>query len=388
MDERNSNVMQMEAPPEPVKNGARNGADGKGQAAPARIENGKEPARPIYRRPAFIIAFVVLALVGTVGFFYWLDARNYQETDDAYIDGHIVPITPQVSALVSAVHINDNEFVHKGDRLVDLDSTDFDVALQQAQGAQASFSGKLELAKASVESARSAVVEAQAEVDAQQVNFENADRDLKRYQELDERAKSQQAQDNALAAQKTALAQVEQAKAKLQSSQSQVISAQANVTAAEGDLKKATADTRKAQVNLGYCKIYAPFDGRVTSKNVDPGQYVTPAGPLFALVQTDVWVTANYKETQLDQMQPGQPVTIYVDAYPEKEFHGTVQSIQMGTGARFSVIPAENATGNFVKVVQRVPVKIVFDADPNGDANHLLSPGMSVDPSVRIRNGS
>jgi membrane fusion protein, multidrug efflux system len=388
MDERNSNLMQMEAAPEPVTNGARNGADGKSQLAPARTEQVKEPARPLYRRPAFIIAFVVLALLGAVGFFYWLDARNYQETDDAYIDGHIVPITAQVSALVSAVHVNDNEFVHKGDLLVELDPTDFDVALQQTQGAEASFNGKLELAKASVESARSAVVEAQAEVDAQQVNFENADRDLKRYQALDDRAKSQQAQDNALAAQKTALAQVEQAKAKLQSAQSQVISAQANVTAADGDLKKATADTRKAEVNLGYCKIYAPFDGRVTTKNVDIGMYVTPANPLFALVQSDVWVTANFKETQLDQMQPGQPVAISVDAYPDKEFHGTVQSIQMGTGARFSVIPAENATGNFVKVVQRVPVKIVFDSDPNGDPNRLLSPGMSVDPSVRIHGPS
>jgi membrane fusion protein (multidrug efflux system) len=350
-------------------------------------EPAKEPARPFYRRPAVMIALVVLVVLGIVGFFFWLDSRNFEDTDDAYVDGHVVPITPQVSALVSAIHIDDNQLVHKGDLLVELDPTDFEVALQQAQGAQASASGKLEQAKASVEAAKSAVVEAQAEVDAQQVNFENADRDLKRYLELDERAKSQQQQDNATAAQKTALAQVEKAKAQLQSAQSQVISAQANVTAADGDLKKAIADTRRAEVNLGYCKIYAPIDGRITSKNVDPGVYVTATNPLFQLVPSDVWVTANFKETQLDNMQPGQEVTISVDAYPDKEFRGKVQSVQMGTGSRFSVIPAENATGNFVKVVQRVPVKIVFDSDPNSDPNHLLAPGMSVEPKVRIHDG-
>jgi membrane fusion protein (multidrug efflux system) len=392
MNDRNASTVQTETIPKPpapehATNGNGNGIDGAGKAVAAVIGKTKQPARPFYRQPAFKIAFIALVITGVIGFFYWLDARHFQDTDDAYIDGHVVPITPQVSALVWAVHIDDNQLVHKGDLLVELDPTDFEVALQQMQGAEASASGKLEQAKASVEEARSAVVEGQAQLDMQQVNFENADRELKRYLALDDRAKSQQAQDNALAAQKTATAQVEQAKAKLQSAQSQVLSAQATVTAADGDLKKAMADTRRAQVNLGYCKIYAPSDGRITSKNVDIGMYVTPASPLFALVPADVWVTANFKETQLDDMRVGQPVSIFVDAYPDTEFHGKVQSIQMGTGARFSVIPAENATGNFVKVVQRVPVKIVFDSDPNGDPNHVLAPGMSVDPKVRVHDG-
>jgi membrane fusion protein, multidrug efflux system len=386
MSDRNQSTM-TEASPDLPPSTARNGKDGKAESSSERNAPVKAPARPIYRRPVALVGLIVIVLLIVGGIVYWFDARNFQDTDDAFIDGHVVPINPQVSALVAAIHIDDNQLVHKGDLLVELDPTDFEVALQQAQGSEASASGKLDLAKASVSSAQSAVVEAQAELDAQQVNFENADRDLKRYQQLDERAKSQQAQDNALAAQKTAQAQVEQARAKLQSSQSQVLSAQANVTAAEGDLKKAVADTKRAQVNLGYCKIFAPIDGRVTTKNVDPGAYVTPTNPLFALVPSDVWVTANFKETQLDQMQPGQPVTIAVDAYPDKEFHGTVQSVQMGTGSRFSVIPAENATGNFVKVVQRVPVKITFDTDPNSDPNHLLAPGMSVEPRVRINGG-
>jgi membrane fusion protein (multidrug efflux system) len=164
----------------------------------------------------------------------------------------------------------------------------------------------------------------------------------------------------------------------------QVTSAKASVTAAAGDYQKAQADTQRAQVNLGYCRIVAPTDGRITNKAVDAGTYVTPSGALFEIVPSDVWVVGNFKETQLNYMQPGQSVTVTVDAYPDMALHGKVDSIQSGTGSRFSVIPAENATGNFVKVVQRVPVKITLDGDPNADSKLLLSPGMSVEPDVRV----
>jgi membrane fusion protein (multidrug efflux system) len=246
----------------------------------------------------------------------------------------------------------------------------------------------LEQARTNIPAAESSVIEAQAELDSAQVNFDNTNRDLERYQGLDQRAKSQQQLDNATAAQKTAAAQVAQGKARLISAQTQVASARANVLATEGDYEKAQADSRQAQINLGYCRIVAPMDGRVTGKNVDPGMYVTSSSQLFVLVPADVWVIANFKETQLDLMRPGQKVSIEVDAYPEHEFQGTVQSIQAGTGSRFSVIPSENATGNFVKVVQRVPVKITFDGDENSDVGHVLAPGMSVEPTVRVRDGS
>jgi membrane fusion protein, multidrug efflux system len=369
-----------------ARTGEVNGNDKKLPAQADGAVQEKARARPFYLRPRGIIGLTILGILIVGGIFYWLDARNFEETDDAYIDGHVIAITPQVSAIVSKVLVNDNQLVHKGDLLVELDPTDFDVALQQAQGSEAAASGRLEQARAAIESSKSAVAEAQAELDAQQVNFENADRELKRYQALDDRNKSQQTLDNLLASQKTATAQVEQAKAKLQAAQSQVLSAQATVLADQGDMQKATADTRRAQVNLGYCKIYAPVDGQVTTKDVEAGVYVSSSNPLLAIVPTDVWVTANFKETQLDHMQAGDPVTISVDAYPDQEFHGKVESIQMGTGSRFSVIPAENATGNFVKVVQRVPTKIVFDADPNSDPKHLLAPGMSVNPKVRVRD--
>jgi membrane fusion protein (multidrug efflux system) len=348
----------------------------------------KAPRTPFYRRPAPIIFFLLVCLAAIAGGIYWLHARHFESTDDAYIDGHTIPISPQVSALVAAIHIDDNQFVHKGDLLVELDPTDYRAALAQAQGSEASAKGKLEQARTGVAAAQSAVDQAKAELDAAQVNFENANRDLQRYQGLDERAKSQQQLDNATMTQKTAAAQVQQARAKLATVQAQVASAMANVIAADGDYQKAQADTARAQINLSYCRIVAPEDGRVTNKNVDAGIYVTSSSQLFVLVPAEVWVVANFKETQLDHMQPGQPVKIKVDAYPDREFHGTVQSIQAGTGSRFSVIPAENATGNFVKVVQRVPVKITFDSDVNSDEKHLLSPGMSVEPIVQVREGS
>jgi membrane fusion protein (multidrug efflux system) len=355
--------------------------------APAAKPSGKAPAKPLYQRTPFLVFLAVVALVVFAGTIYWLHARNFEETDDAFIDGHVIAVTPQVSARVVKVNVNDNQLVHAGDVLVELDTTDFDVALQQAQGAQAAAAGRLEQARAGIPAAQSQVTEAQAMVDAQQVAFDNADRDLKRYLQLDERAKSQQAQDNATAAQKTAAAQLEQARAHLQSAQSQLAIARASVMAAEGDYNKAVADTRRAQVNLDYCHIRASVDGRITMKSIDVGSYVTPSNPIFSMVPLDVWVTANFKETQLDLMRAGQPVSITVDAYPDLQLTGKVDSIQMGTGSRFSVIPAENATGNFVKVVQRVPVKIVFDNPPNHDPNQLLAPGMSVYPSVRVREG-
>jgi membrane fusion protein (multidrug efflux system) len=355
-------------------------AEGNGEIVPT-----KAPERPSRRWRVLLIFIVVVAILAAAGAVYWLNARQFEETDDAFIDGHVIPISPQVSALVSAVHVDDNALVHKGDLLVELDPTDYEVAVAQARGSEASVRGKLEQARSGVPSARGAVLQAQAELDSAQVNFDNANRDLQRFNGLDPRARSQQQLDNTTATQKKAQADVEQAKAKLQTTIAQVATAQADVTAAEGDLQKAQADTRRAEVNLSYCRITAPSDGKVTNKIVDAGMYVTSATQLFQLVPARVWVTANFKETQLDRMRPGQAVTISVDAYPEREFHGTLSSIQAGTGSRFSVIPAENATGNFVKVVQRVPVKITFNTDVNDDTARLLAPGMSVQPKVRVR---
>jgi membrane fusion protein, multidrug efflux system len=364
--------------------------DGNGNAATGNGGNGKtadvEKSAGKSKRSNRVLAIVgIVTIVLTIaGVAYWLNARHFESTDDAFIDGHVVTISPQVSALVSAVHVNDNQFVHKGDLLVELDQTDFLVALNQARGSEAAANGKLEQARASIEAANSEVAEAQANLDSAQATHDNALRELKRYTSLDVQARSQEQLDNATSNEKTTAAAVEEAQAKLRSAQSDVVTAQADVVAAVGDYQKAQADTHRAEVNLGYCQIVAPADGRITNKSVEAGAYVTSANPLFQIVPPEVWVIANFKETQLQYMQPGQSATISIDSFPDLQLHGKVDSIQAGTGSRFSIIPAENATGNFVKVVQRVPVKILFDEDANSDPNHLLSPGMSVEAEVHV----
>ena len=197
--------------------------------------------------------------------------------------------------------------------------------------------------------------------------------------------RSQQQLDNASAAQKTAAAQVAQANARLTAAEASAADAQAAIKTSHASADRAAADLQQAKINLGYCTIAAPEDGMITKKNVEPGMYVDKAQPLFSIVPNNVWVTANYKETQLDLIRVGQPVTIKVDAYTDREFHGKVDSIQNGSGARFSLLPPENATGNYVKVVQRVPVKIVFDSGETEDKDHVLGPGMSVFPEIKVR---
>jgi membrane fusion protein (multidrug efflux system) len=190
--------------------------------------------------------------------------------------------------------------------------------------------------------------------------------------------------DSAVAAQQSNNAQVKMAEAKLSAAEAEIATKSATSLAAEGDVKKAAADAHKAEVNLSYCTIVAPDSGKITRKSVEPGTYVQTGEQLFAIVPNDVWVVANFKETQLAHMRLGQPVTVKVDAYPDADLHGHVDSIQSGTGSRFSMLPAENATGNYVKVVQRVPVKILLDS-ANTDQDRMLTPGMSVVPEVDIR---
>lgn len=347
----------------------------------------KKPEKPpLYKKRGFIPAVVIITVVLVAAFVViWLILREYVYTDDAYIDGHVTQVSARVSSQVVALHMVDNQFVHKGDLLVELDPTKFRVALNQARAQVDSSRAKLAQAQAQVGTAKASVIRAAAQMDAAQIQFGNADRDLKRYQGVDERARSRAQLDNAYTTQKNAQAQLEQARAQKISADADVSSAEASVKAAQGDLETSQANEKNVEVNLFFCKIYSPVDGRVTARTVDTGNFVSPGQALFMLVDPRVWVTANFKETQLTHMQRGQPVTIRVDAFPGRKWHGHVDSIQAGTGSRFSVLPAENATGNFVKIVQRVPVKIVFDPGPNTNNAPMLSPGLSVEPWVKIR---
>jgi membrane fusion protein (multidrug efflux system) len=347
--------------------------------------NGK-PRKPFYKRPVLMTVLLIIVIGGgIIAIISYIHSLHFENTDDAFIDGHIVPISPRVAANVIAVNIDDNSQVKQGDILIELDQTDFKVARSQAEANTIAMKGKLDEATAMVSVAAANVAEAHAEVSVAQTNFENADQDLKRYLALDARARSQQQLDNATAAQKADAASLAQARAKVTAMQAQLEDARMAVETAAGNLQQAQANVAAAQNNLEYCKLRAPSDGLITRKNVEVGSYVQIGQILFSIVPREVWVTANFKETQLQKMYIGQPVEISVDAYPDRKFRGHVDSIQNGTGSRFSLLPPENATGNYVKVVQRVPVKIVFEPGEATDPGHLLAPGMSVEPEVDVR---
>ena len=346
-----------------------------------------EPTRK-RKRPIVLLVLLSLALIGgTIAAIYAVHASHFQSTDDAFIEGRTVTISPQISALVKVVRVDDNQQVRAGDVLVELDDTDYQVALEQAKATKGAMEGKLEQARSEINGAIASRDQASAEVEVATANSTNAVADYGRFTELSKKnpgAVSKQQMDAAVAAWQSSTAQVKQARAKQGNAEAEIATKTATANAAAADVRKAEADVHKAQVNLGYCTVRAVEAGKITRKNVEPGSYVQTGEQLFALVPSQVWVVANFKETQLEKMRMNQAVTISVDAYPDLQLHGHVQSIQAGTGSRFSMLPAENATGNFVKVVQRVPVKILID-EKNSDADHLLTPGMSVLPEVDVR---
>jgi membrane fusion protein (multidrug efflux system) len=338
------------------------------------------------RRRLFIISTLgALALAG--GTFWYIDNVGYETTDDATIEGHVIQVSPKVSAHVKTVHFDDNYQVRKGDLLIELDPRDFEVSLASAVANLASAQSKLTEAEAQQNVAKASLGQAKADLLSAQATADNAKADLDRNQRLFQtHVIDRREYDASVAQAKSALANVESATKKVASQEAQVqLTSAEYVTASSGE-KQAEAQLRQAQLQLSYTKIFAPFDGRITKKSIEPGNYVQPGQTLFSLVPPDVWVVANFKETQLKQMKVGQPVSVRVDALPDRPFRAHIESFQVGTGGRFTLLPPENATGNFVKVVQRVPVKIVFD-EPVANLERLW-PGESVEPKVRLGNNS
>jgi membrane fusion protein (multidrug efflux system) len=316
---------------------------------------------------------------------YWLHERQFEDTDDAFIDGHIVQVSPtKVSGYVDQLLITDNQLVHAGDLLLVIDPRDYRLAVEEARAAQATAEGKLQQADAQVAAAEAQAKAARADVAAAEATAQNASVDLLRNRNLAPRgAVSMQTLDNSQATASTSTAQASAAQQRAAAAESQYDLAKSERVTSVAQLDEARVQVRQAELNLAYTRILAPITGRVTNRTVDKGNYVQPGQSLFALVEPDVWVTANFKETQLTLMRVGQPVEVRVDAFPAHWLRAHVDSFQRGSGARFSLLPAENATGNYVKVVQRVPVKIVFD-QPAPDYM-ILGPGMSVEPRVTVR---
>jgi membrane fusion protein (multidrug efflux system) len=343
--------------------------------------------RPFYKRPVpLIIGGLVLVGAAVGGLLWWLHARQFVSTDDAFISADVTHVAPQVSGRIIRVLINDNQEVKPGDLLAEINPPDFEVKLEQAKALQAEAESRLEQAKAQEAVAAANVEAARADVAANEASAANAAADLRRYQSLNTQSVSPQQLDQSAATAKTTAAQLLAAQRKLAAAEAQQRAVATDIRAAAAGVHSAEESVRQANINLGYTKITASVAGWVTNKSLAVGDYVQPGQQLLAIVPYDVWVNANFKETQLDRMQPGQPATIAADASPEHDLHGTVQSIQAGSGAAFSLLPPENATGNYVKVVQRVPVKIVFDKPPNEPGGrHPMGPGMSVVPRVKVR---
>lgn len=439
------------------------------------IESGAEPVKKRRRAPLFIIGgIMVVAAIAGLG--YWLYARQFETTDDAFVEGDIVQVSPKVSAYISKIYVKGNQSVHKGDLLVELDPKDYEAKLEQAKAqlrtaqaqrgqAEANVSltrattgaaqtqahanvqttqnnveqtrlaaqakqSQVTQAQTAVKTAQATLAQTRTQIPQAEANLRLAQMEYDRRNALFSRGDiSRQSLDQATTTLQTAQAQLDAARKQVEAAQSRVTEAQAGVGTAQENYKQslaqieltrsqvgestgrlqdanaapervivsesqvdtsaagveqAEAAVHQAELELSYTKIYAPSDGIVTKKAIEEGQLIQPGMAMMAISQSsDVWVVANFKETQLENMHEGQKVDIEVDAFPSEEFHGRIESFQAGTGSRFSVLPAENATGNFVKVVQRVPVKIVFDDPP--EKVHRLLPGMSVEPAVRVR---
>ncbi|EHJ48306.1 secretion protein HlyD family protein [Solidesulfovibrio carbinoliphilus subsp. oakridgensis] len=338
--------------------------------------------RPLWRNP-WVLLLAACLLAGALA--YWRYDRQFESTDDAFIAGHVTAVSAQVPGRVKEVLVDDNQKVAKGDVVLRIDPADYQVRLDQARAALATARRNRDEAVSEQEAARAAAETSRAQVASELATAENADKEKARYDKLaSERVVAQEARDNADTTARTARAALDVARKKYAADQTQVALAGTRIETAKAQVEEARAAVDKAALDLAHTEVHARVSGRVTNKAVEPGDYIQTGQNFLSLVNPDIWVVANFKETQLTRMRPGQPVAVTVDTYPDREIKAHVESVQRGTGAAFSLLPPENATGNYVKVVQRVPVKIVFDRT-DADQDMLLAPGMSVVPTVRVR---
>jgi membrane fusion protein (multidrug efflux system) len=344
------------------------------------------PARS--RRAIILIAVAVVIILGVA--IYFFSQRNIETTDDAQVDGNAVAVAPKVSGYVSELAVHDNQLVKAGDLLLKIDPRDYIAARDQELAGVALAKAELENARVNLKMVRITAparrLQAKAQLDQAAATRALAAADYERQTALDVRATTQQAKDQASSQLRSADANLLNGKAQLDIASlipETIEQAQAQVDQAAARLQQAQAVLLAAELNITYTELRAPQDGRVTMRNVQQGNYIQAGQSVLALVTSDVWITANFKENQLARMRVGQKVDVRLDAYGNLKLEGHVDSIQAGTGSRFSAFPAENATGNFVKIVQRVPVKIVIDSGL--DPNVPLPLGASADPTVHLK---
>jgi len=353
--------------------------------APADLDADQDQSRRGFvRRHPFgtLLGALVAATAAAAGYLYWDNAAHYQSTDDAFIAARQFGIAPQVSGDITAVPVTDNQEVPAGAVIARIDARSYRIALEQDLAQVASARAGIQNVDAQINVQQAQIDANQAQVVQAQASLVFATQQAARYADLARHGAGsvQDAQQYS--------SQLRQQRATLASTQASLTVAQRQIDAlkaqrenAYATLAQAEAQRGRAQLNLSYTTVTAAQAGRVVQLSAAVGEYVQPGTDLTMFVPDRIWVTANFKETQLDQLRPGQPVTLHIDAYPERTIRGHVASVQPGSGTAFSLLPAENATGNYVKIVQRVPVKIIIDNPP---ADVALGPGMSVDPTVRV----
>jgi membrane fusion protein (multidrug efflux system) len=388
------NAPEKEQPAKDSENdsGSKDKAEKPDSSGQSDDDEDKDEGPPLYKRPKFwIILIAVAAVLGIGGTLYWLHARQYVSTDDAFVDAHIVRLAAEVQGKLTYVAPSDNRRVEAGTLLARIEPNASDATLDQARAQSAQADAAIEQAQAQVVAARTQVEQARAQARDPEAQAAKAAADLSRYlalQRLDRAAVADAQVDQARQAAQSAAAQAAAARRAIDNAAAQVVVAQKQVRAQRAQKAAAQAQIRSADVTVNHLEIRAPLAGQVVNRNVDLGSYVAPGTQLMAIVPDDIYVTANFKETQLTLMRRGQPVDIHVDAFPDVHFKGHVDSIQRGAGQAFALLPPQNATGNYVKVVQRVPVRIVFDhpdrnsPDPH---NYPIGPGVSVVPTVKVR---
>ncbi|MES2045897.1 MAG: HlyD family secretion protein [Pseudomonadota bacterium] len=364
--------------------------DQAGSNASEAADGADKASKPsVFSKPLFwIILVVVVATIAIGGTLYYLHAQQYESTDDAFVDAHIVRISPTVAGTLRFVADADNRHVQPGQLLAVIDAAGSEARVSEAGANTAQAQAQLDQALAQVAAAQASRDQAAAQARAPLATAAKAAEDLARYEalrRLDPNAVAAQKLDEARAQARSTAAEAAAARRQVESADAQVTVARRQIGASRAVIAARQAQARQAQVTLGDNRLVAPIAGQVVNRQVNIGSYVGPGTQLMAIVPDHVWVTANFKETQLRHMRIGDAVTIKVDAYPDVEFRGHVDSIQRGAGQAFALLPPQNATGNYVKVVQRVPVRIEFDVKNGPDPRkYPIGPGMSVTPTVKL----
>ncbi len=351
-------------------------------------DDDKKPS--VFKKPLFWIILIIVAgglIIG--GVLYWLHARQFESTDDAFVDTHIVRLAPQVAGTLVQVADIDNRHVEAGRLLAVIKASGRDAQVAEAQANESQARAQFAQAQAQVTAAEAQRQQAAAQARVPMAAAIKAQQDLARYEallRLDPNAVAGQQLDQARSTARQTAADAAAAREQIDTATAQIAVARKQVGAAKSVIDAKRAQVDQANVSISDLRLTAPVAGQVVNRSVNIGSYVAPGTQLMAIVPDQMWVTANFKETQLTLMKIGQPVDIHVDAYPGVDFKGYVDSIQRGAGQAFALLPPQNATGNYVKVVQRVPVRIVFDAKNGPDPKRYpIGPGMSVVPTVKVR---